>query len=47
MNPQQVGQWTTKLIEYLIENGPKLGGAIAILIAGFIERLNLPQFRGL
>ena len=36
MNPQQVGQWTNKLVEYLIENGPKLGGAIAILIAGFI-----------
>lgn len=36
MNPDQVKQWTEFLIKYLIENGPKLGGAIAILIAGFI-----------
>ncbi len=36
MNPAQVGQWTDKLISYLIENGPKLGGAVAILIIGFL-----------
>lgn len=36
MNPAQVQQWTELLIKYLIENGPKLGGAVAILIAGFL-----------
>jgi small conductance mechanosensitive channel len=32
----QVSQWGDKLITYLIENGPKLLGALAILIAGFL-----------
>ncbi len=36
MNPAQVSQWTEKLIEFLITNGPKLGGGIVILVVGFI-----------
>ncbi len=36
MNQAQVSQWTEKLIEFLITNGPKLGGGIIILIVGFI-----------
>jgi small conductance mechanosensitive channel len=36
MDKVQVSQWTDKLIAYLIENGPKLAGAVAILIVGFL-----------
>jgi len=36
MDKAQVSQWTDKLIAYLIENGPKLAGAVAILIVGFM-----------
>jgi small conductance mechanosensitive channel len=36
MDTAQVSQWTDKLITYLIENGPKLAGAVGILIVGFI-----------
>src|SRR6266511_1472192 len=36
MDKTQVGQWTDKLITYLIENGPKLAGAVGILFVGFL-----------
>lgn len=36
MNPAQVSQWTEKLIDFMIQNGPKLGGAVMILVIGFI-----------
>lgn len=36
MDPAKVSQWTDKLITYLIENGPKLAGAVGILIVGIL-----------
>src|SRR5262245_49424132 len=36
MDKNQVSQLTDKLITYLIENGPKLAGAIGILALGFV-----------
>ena len=36
MDKTQVTQWTDKLITYLLENGPKLAGAIGVLFVGFM-----------
>lgn len=36
MDKTQVSQWTDKLITFLIENGPKLAGAVVILFVGFL-----------
>lgn len=36
MDPAKVSQWTDKLIAYLIENGPKLAGAVGIFIVGLL-----------
>jgi small conductance mechanosensitive channel len=36
MDTNQVTQWSDKLITYLIENGPKLLGGLAILVVGFL-----------
>ena len=36
MDKTQVTQWIDKLIPYLLENGPKLAGAIGVLVVGFM-----------
>src|SRR5688572_16086267 len=36
MDTTKVAQWTDKLITYLIENGPKLAGAVGILLVGLL-----------